>query len=418
MFAKSLAAVAMLGFSLVDAHMIMVNPVPYNKDAVDNSPIASDGSNFPCKNVGYTVTTENHLVKGQPFNLEFEGGATHGGGSCQISITPDRAPTKDTQWSVIQSIEGGCMDVNEANTNSGSDASAKAAFSPSITIPDSFEDGQYTLAWTWINRIGNREFYMNCAPITLTSGSSSKRSDKAIVEKRAEDYPPMFIANINGCQTKHNSSPRYPNPGPNVMSYNEEHLIADASEVCDIGSPAWGTAGFSSGGSSVEPTLGGDSTGASSTPAAPTEATPATTEAATPSVSIGGAVAVPDFTGEPAAAQTTEPASVIPTPSSTFVSLAVPTAAPTSSPSTSTTSTAGALSGSCTDEGSWNCIGGSSFQRCASGTWTEVQTLSSGTECTPGQNTNFAVKAVQIKSRMLKEKRSRRRAHVHINIHS
>ncbi|KAL4742125.1 hypothetical protein BDV11DRAFT_181622 [Aspergillus similis] len=418
MLARSLAVAAVLGFSLVDAHMVMTNPVPYNFKSWDNSPVAGDGSNFPCKETDYTVTTENYLTKGQEHTLEFQGSATHGGGSCQISITSDRAPTKDTQWSVIKSIEGGCMDPNEGDTNQSGGAGMKSAFTPSFTIPDDFEDGKYTLAWTWINRIGQREFYMNCAPITISGGSSTKRSDVAVVEKRAEDYPPMFIANINGCKTAQNMSPRYPNPGSVVVSYNEAHLIADASDVCDEGSPTWGTAGFSSADSSAVPTLEGDSTGASSTPAAPTEATSATTEAATPSVSIGGAVAVPDFTGEPAAAQTTEPAAVIPTPSSTFVSVAVPTTTPTSSPSTSTTSTAGALSGSCTDEGSWNCIGGSSFQRCASGTWTEVQTLSSGTECTPGQNTNFAVKAVQINSRMLKEKRSRRRAHGHINIHS
>ncbi|KAL4994600.1 hypothetical protein BDV10DRAFT_197390 [Aspergillus recurvatus] len=426
MFAKSLAAAAILAFSLVDAHMVMTNPVPYNFKSWDNSPIATDGSDFPCKETDYTVTTENYLAKGQEHTLEFQGSATHGGGSCQISITSDRAPTKDTQWSVIKSIEGGCMDPNEGDTNQSGGAAMKNAFTPSFTIPDDFEDGQYTLAWTWINRIGTREFYMNCAPITISGGSSTKRSDVAAVEKRAQDYPPMFIANINGCKTEQNMSPRFPNPGSVVDSYNEAHLIGDASNVCDEGSPTWGTAGFSSGGGSVQPTLEGDSAGVSSTPTAPTptaptptaptetappEVVPVTSGAATtPSVSIGGAVAVPDFTGEPAAA--------VPTPSSTFVSIAVSTAAPTSSPSISTTSTTGALSGSCSDEGAWNCVGGSSFQRCASGTWTDVQTLASGTECTPGQNMNLAVKAVQVKSRMLKEKRSRRRAHGHINIHS
>ncbi|KAL6233949.1 hypothetical protein BDW75DRAFT_213753 [Aspergillus navahoensis] len=421
MFAKSLAA-AILGFSLVDAHVIMVNPVPYSFQPGDNKPLDGSGSDFPCKVADYTVTKENYLTKGQEHTLEFEGGATHGGGSCQISITSDRAPTKNTKWSVIQSIEGGCMDPNEGGTNLGTISGMKNSFSPTFTIPDDFEDGQYTLAWTWINRIGVREFYMNCAPITI-SGGSSKRSDVAAVEKRAQDYPDMFIANINGCKTEEMKSPRFPNPGPNVVSYNEAHLIPKGDNVCHTGSPSWGDAGFSSGGSSAEPTLEGSSTGASSTPAAPTEpapieATPATTEAAIPSVSIGGAVAVPNFTGEPAAAQTTEPAATVASPSSTFVSVAVPTAAPTPSPSTGTTSTAGALSGSCSDEGAWNCVGGSSFQRCASGTWTDVQALAGGTECSPGQNMDLSVKAVQVKSRMLKEKRSRRRAHGHINIHS
>jgi hypothetical protein len=35
----------------------------------------------------------------------------------------------------------------------------------------------------------------------------------------------------------------------------------------------------------------------------------------------------------------------------------------------------------CTDEGQWNCIGGSKYQRCASGRWSVVQSMASGTTC-------------------------------------
>jgi hypothetical protein len=41
-----------------------------------------------------------------------------------------------------------------------------------------------------------------------------------------------------------------------------------------------------------------------------------------------------------------------------------------------------------------------------------------GTECTPGQTKDFTVKAIEIKSRMLKEKRSRRRSHGHVHAYS
>lgn len=402
MFSKSaLTALAMLGLSFVDAHIIMTYPVPYNEKDLKLGTLNMDGSDFPCQNVGYGVVTENHLVKGQPKSMRFRGGATHGGGSCQISITKDRAPTKDTQWSVIQSIEGGCMDPNEGGTNAGDNAEMKTPFSLSFSIPDSFEDGKYTLAWTWINRIGNREFYMNCAPITVSGGSSSKRSEVATVQKRAEDYPPMFIANINGCKTEHQQSPRYPMPGPNVISFSKANLYP-SSEVCRAGSsPTWGDAAYGSDGSSTEPTMVEDSGAAS---------TPATTESSTPSVSVGGAVNIPgDFaTEEPPAVQTTEPAAD-PTPSSTFESVAAPTG--TTAPSTGS-SAVGAMSGPCMDEGAWNCISGTSFQRCASGAWSDVQPLASGTECTPGQTMDFAIKAVGVKSRMLKEKR-RRSSHLH-----
>ncbi|KAJ0415668.1 hypothetical protein BJY00DRAFT_253768 [Aspergillus carlsbadensis] len=415
MFSKpALAAAALLGASLVDAHMIMVNPVPYNFKSWDNAPIATDGSNFPCKETDYTVTEENILARGQSHQLEFNGGATHGGGSCQISITSDRAPTKDTQWSVIKSIEGGCMDTAESGDNIGNDAGAKAAFSPEFTIPDSFADGQYTLAWTWFNRIGNREMYMNCAPVTITGGST-KRSEGSALEKR-EEFPPLFIANINGCKTEEKMSPRFPNPGSDVQSYNEANLIADAASVCYEGSPTWGDAGFNSGGGSApEPTVSEPATTepATSAPAA------APTEDPTSSISVGLTIGapVPDFTAAPEPTTLTAmPSPVMPTSSVVESVAPAPTAAP-STPSTST-STEGALSGPCTEEGVWHCIGGSSFQRCASGAWTEVQGLAMGTECTPGQTKDFNVKAIEIKSRMLKEKRSRRRSHGHVHAYS
>jgi hypothetical protein len=38
----------------------------------------------------------------------------------------------------------------------------------------------------------------------------------------------------------------------------------------------------------------------------------------------------------------------------------------------------------CATEGQWNCIGGTAFQRCASGKWSPVQSMAAGTACSPG----------------------------------
>ncbi|KAJ5646190.1 hypothetical protein N7490_002562 [Penicillium lividum] len=393
MFSKSAVAVAtMLGASLVGAHLVMIDPVPYNFDSSDNSPLQADGSNFPCKITGdYTITEENYVVKGESQMMTFHGGTTHGGGSCQISITSDRAPSNSTTWAVIESIEGGCMDATESSSNIGTSASMVTPFHPNFTIPDSIEAGEYTIAWTWFNRIGGREMYMNCAPITITESSSSKkRSESTAVEKRStEEYPPLFIANINGCITEEEYDLRFPNPGDTVETYNSEHLIATDADVCYSGSATWGTAGFSTTGGSIPTATASGSAAAATTTTATTAK--ATAEA---SVSTSLTVAVASNTAE--AAQTTD---ITPTTTASVAS-EVTSSADTSSTSSSTSSSSSeALTGSCSEEGYWNCISGTSWQRCAEGTWSATQPMPGGTECTAGVSEDLAMNAVSVTSR-------------------
>jgi hypothetical protein len=49
-------------------------------------------------------------------------------------------------------------------------------------------------------------------------------------------------------------------------------------------------------------------------------------------------------------------------------------------------SSGGALSNPCTTEGMVSCVGGSSFQQCASGTWSVLQQMAAGTKCTSGRH--------------------------------
>lgn len=80
------------------------------------------------------------------------------------------------------------------------------------TIPPEITPGDYTLAWTWFNKIGEREMYMNCAPITVTGSSHyAKRDldnaalssdDNTFAKRDMSSLPDMFVANIgNGCST-------------------------------------------------------------------------------------------------------------------------------------------------------------------------------------------------------------------------
>ena len=110
---------ALLGSGLASAHMIMKTPTPYGASSMTNGPLAADGSDYPCKQrpgVYDKGSASNTMAVGSPQTLSFTGSAVHGGGSCQLSLTKDLKPTKDTDFRVILSIEGGCP-ANTAVSN-------------------------------------------------------------------------------------------------------------------------------------------------------------------------------------------------------------------------------------------------------------------------------------------------------------
>ena len=220
-----------LACSTLNAHMTISSPIPFGKSTLSSAPLAADGSDFPCKQRPgvYDAEGANNppMAIGAPQTLAFIGGATHGGGSCQVSLTTDKKPTKDSKWQVIHSIEGNCPDSFDGNLSG--DPNDKGSSKFEYTIPDGIQPGDYVLAWTWFNRIGNREMYMNCAPITVVAGS--KKRDAASrqyvniaqepeISKRASSFPDMFVANIgNGCATAQGGNVVFPNPGSDVEKH-------------------------------------------------------------------------------------------------------------------------------------------------------------------------------------------------------
>ena len=144
-FKAILSASAIALLSAANAHMIMIQPPPYGNP--NNSPLDAQGANFPCKatsNSGGTVTT---MPIGSKQTLKFQGGAVHGGGSCQVSLTTDNPATKNSKWMVIHSIVGGCPARDSAG-NIGDNAQAIDPDTYDYTIPQGITPGTYTLAWT------------------------------------------------------------------------------------------------------------------------------------------------------------------------------------------------------------------------------------------------------------------------------
>ncbi|KAH8733629.1 hypothetical protein BGZ61DRAFT_383918 [Ilyonectria robusta] len=351
--------------SVASAHMMISNPVPYGKSNLNNSPLDASGSDFPCKQrdgVYDAQGASNVYAQGSTQKLSFVGTAVHGGGSCQISVTTDLAPDANSVWKVIKSIEGGCPAQGEAG-NIGDDANAVDPYTYDFTVPKELVSGNYTLAWTWFNKVGNREMYMNCAPLTVTGSGGSA--------DHLSSLPDMFTANIgNGCGTVSDTDVEFPNAGSEVEKLNgsTDAFAAPTGTGCAAGSG------------------GGSSATATNAPAATTTAaTPATTAAPANGGGSGSSATAPG--GAPVATSTP-----------------VSGGGSGDGSSSGETFTAGTA---CTTEGEWNCIGGTSFQRCASGAWTAAQALSDGVSCTPGQSADIALSAKRGISQMRRSLRIR-----------
>ncbi|KAG5981513.1 hypothetical protein E4U55_002868 [Claviceps digitariae] len=201
--------------TLATAHVEMTYPAPFrskynnysNSTDIDYSmttPLDAGGINFPCKGYhalmnkpqGRSVAT---WQPGQTYTATLEGTATHQGGSCQFSLSYDEGVT----WTVVQSYIGGCP------------------LTPSwrFSVPADAPAGEALFAWTWFNRIGNREMYMNCAHVTI--GYPQLPASRSI--DPWDTRPKLFVANVgNRCSTAEGVDVQFPSPGPNVVMRSDK----------------------------------------------------------------------------------------------------------------------------------------------------------------------------------------------------
>ncbi|KAG6316850.1 hypothetical protein E4U44_000388 [Claviceps purpurea] len=399
-------ALALAGLAnLASAHMIMGNPVPFNKAGLNNGPLADSGVDFPCKfGSGYSPSpndVSNVYPQGSKQTLKFIGQAVHGGGSCQVSLTTDLKPTKNSVWKVIKSIQGGCPAKNTPG-NMGDNRDAADPFTYDFTIPKELASGNYTLAWTWFNKVGNREMYMNCAPVSVTGSGGS--------QSFLNGLPDMFVANIgNGCSTKESSDVAFPDPGKDVDNFGPSNMVLTPGSATsgNCKAPAAAAAAASGNGGASQPaasaagqqktdqnTQTGPTGSSPSAPAAPAASAAAADNVTKPSglstqpqsqcgMSGGAANAVvspggSDSSNAPSAVSSPKPAPPLSTGGSSGSS--------GSSSASTAVSTGSACSGDV-----WNCIGGTSYQRCVSGTWSAPQPVAGGTICAPGQGSTLKV---------------------------
>jgi hypothetical protein len=348
------------------AHMILKSPVPYGVQTKDPLKTASD---FPTKGIALTVNTMNQWAVGSKQELTFHGTAAHGGGSCQISVTTDKIPTANSKFKVIHSFEGGCPTTIAGNYG---ESEVDPAPTFSFEVPAELPNGVMSGAWSWVNRIGNREFYMALFPITVSGGSDDAAAFNAL--------PDMAVANIPGvggtCKTGEGKDYKYPNPGKYVTTGP-----GPLSDLCAEGAIAVSGGGPSGGGS------GGDlqspaAPASSQAPSAPVSsaaqassqapATSSSTFSVPSTLSIVGTVtaAMPSATGgifAPSNSTIQPPAALRPTP--------IASGAPAPAVGNGT---------SCSSDGSTVCSAdGTQFGICNFGK-AVMMPVAQGTKCTNG----------------------------------
>lgn len=284
---------ALAAAATASAHMQMTDPAPLQGKDNPNTPSGSANFNlaspmgsasvFPCNVNGladYLKTDGGKPVSewaaGSQQSFTIGQGAVHEGGSCQASLSEDGGST----WKVMESFVGNCPVAGKPF---------------SFTVPKEAKSGDALFGWSWFNKVGNREMYMNCASITITGGGSG-----------LSDKPDMFVANVPG--------------------------VSDCTtpEGVDIDFVSCG----SSGGTPPSSGSGGDSPAASSGPSATGGA---------PSATGSASEGAPSATGSPSEEAPASSTGVAPPVGTGGVSIPVvsPTAAPTVPAAPSSSSAAG-----------------------------------------------------------------------------
>ncbi|KAJ9052185.1 hypothetical protein DSO57_1036758 [Entomophthora muscae] len=204
-------------FQTAAAHMAMTLPAPrrspqhpaYRGSGADYDITAPLGgrAKFPCRGAPAGPIFKSYQA-GSDIDVRIGGSAVHGGGHCQFSMTYD-----SVNFAVLKTVMGNCLTASREYK---------------VGIPKDAPNGNVTFAWTWFNKKGNREIYMNCADITITGGSNSGTiTGKKMVVANWPGYPtfPEGFANNYGKALYENQplitiSPPTPKPLSNTQHLN------------------------------------------------------------------------------------------------------------------------------------------------------------------------------------------------------
>lgn len=147
-FTLATIAAAAAFLPMIEAHLFMNMPGLY-KTGDNMPPLAESGANFPCAVDSFQPDGEGPTLNpgGAGPAIQLFGTAVHSGGSCQISITYDSPPTKNSVWKVMKSFQGGCPVDVEGNLTPNGDPTTNALPPLAYDVPANLPAGKATVAW-------------------------------------------------------------------------------------------------------------------------------------------------------------------------------------------------------------------------------------------------------------------------------
>ncbi|KAJ2721166.1 hypothetical protein GGI07_004148 [Coemansia sp. Benny D115] len=160
----------------------------------------------------YTVpfdTPSATWTAGQSVTVKFSPHAAgHGGGHCQFSLSYDGGKT----FVVVHDVLRHCF------YNGPSSVNQVEVLSYTFTLPQGLPSSDKAVfAWSWVNAIGNREFYMNCADVAI-KGSSGSYTGKEMAVVNYGDTP--LVPEFNG------------NYETGLEHYNKKNITVTGSGQC------------------------------------------------------------------------------------------------------------------------------------------------------------------------------------------
>lgn len=145
-FIVTTIAAAAAFLPMIEGHVSMSEMPGYYPGGDGLAPLEFDGSNFPCTTTDFTKPNGDGpiLKPGDQGEITLHGSATHGGGSCQISITYDQPPNPNSVWKVLRSFQGSCPRKGEGNLAANPANPLPKLF---YDVPKGLHDGAATIAW-------------------------------------------------------------------------------------------------------------------------------------------------------------------------------------------------------------------------------------------------------------------------------